>query len=90
MRIPPLPPELSVTLRLADFANEPSMQALRRAIASYAQTLRDAAVSPSVVSATVRGVVDDSLTTRVIPIRTSEDRTRLLALAADWSAKPIS
>jgi hypothetical protein len=63
--------------------------ALRVEVASYAQALREATASPSVVRDTVRAVVDDSLSTRLVPIRTSEARNRLLALTADWSARPI-
>jgi hypothetical protein len=89
MRLPPPSADLTRALRHADFANPASMGVLRDEVASYARALREATASPSVVFATVRGVVDDSLSTRVIPIRTSEDRNRLLALAADWSARPI-
>ena len=89
MRLPPPPPALHHAMRIADFANASSMRALQIEVTRYARALRDAAASPSLVSATVRGVIDDSLPTRAITIRTSEDRARLLALAAEWSAGPV-
>jgi hypothetical protein len=85
----PLPPaELQQALRFADFTNATSMQALELAVRAYARALRAATATPWLVASTVRALVDDSLPLRVIPIRTSEDRTRLLALAADWCAAP--
>ena len=64
------------------------MRALQDAVTTYARALRVATASQSVISSTVRAVVDDSLPTRVVVIRTSEDRARLLALVAEWSALP--
>ena len=72
----------------ADFASPTSMRTLQDAVTSYARALRAATASQSLITATVRALVDDSLPTRIVVIRTSEDRARLLALAAEWSAVP--
>jgi hypothetical protein len=76
-------------MQIADFANPTSMHDLQVELATYAGTLRAATVPQSVVNSTIRALVDDSLPTRVVVIRTSEDRARLLALAVAWSAAPI-
>jgi hypothetical protein len=75
-------------MRIADFANATSMRALEIEVATYARALRDATAPQSVVNSTVRALIDESLPTRIVTIRTSEDRARLLALAAQWSARP--
>jgi hypothetical protein len=64
------------------------MRTLQIELAAYAHALRAAMLSPAVVNRMVRALVDDSLPGRAVPIRTSEDRSRLLALAAEWSAAP--
>lgn len=89
MRMPAPPPELHRAMQIADFANPTSMHDLQVELATYAGTLRAATVPQSVVNSTIRALVDDSLPTRVVVIRTSEDRARLLALAVAWSAAPI-
>ena len=88
MTLPAPTPELHRAMQIADFASPPSMRALQDAVTTYARALRVATASQSVISSTVRAVVDDSLPTRVVVIRTSEDRARLLALVAEWSALP--
>lgn len=65
------------------------MHTLQTELTGYARALRAAMVSQPVVNRMIRALVDDSLPSRAVPIRTSEDRTRLLALAAEWSAAPI-
>ena len=77
-------------LRLADFADESSMRTLQAEVSRYARALRAANVSQSRVIATVRALVDDALPNRVVPIRTSEGRTQLLALVAAWSGDPTT
>jgi hypothetical protein len=86
--LPAPPPALMSALAVADFANPASMQALELEVTTYARALRASSARQPVVESTVRAVVDDSLPRRVLPIRTSEDRTRLLALTAAWSAAP--
>jgi hypothetical protein len=89
MRLPAPPPELHHAMQVADFANPTSMHALESAVATYAGALRAATVPQSLVSSTIRALVDDSLPTRLVTIRTSEDRARLLALAVVWSTAPV-
>jgi hypothetical protein len=81
---------LESALRLADFADAASMSTLQREVTLYAFALRAASAPPSVVAGMVRGIVDDSLPVRVVPIRTSESRARLLRLAEEWSAAPTT
>ena len=85
MPLPNPSPELHRAMQLADFANAASMLALQFELTAYARTLRAADASQVMVTSTVRALVDESLPRRVVPIRTSEDRNRLLALAAEWS-----
>ena len=66
-----------------------SMRTLQVELVAYAHALREAMLSQVVVSRMIRALVDDSLPSRAVPIRTSEDRTRLLALAAEWSTAPV-
>ena len=80
--------ELRRALQLADFADAASMSALQAEVTRFAQLLRSASVHQTLITATVRGVVDDSLSQRAVPIRTSEGRNQLLNLAAEWSAEP--
>ncbi|HJU90414.1 MAG TPA: hypothetical protein VJ672_13545 [Gemmatimonadaceae bacterium] len=88
MQLPPPTAALTHALRHADFADAASMDQLQRQVALYASVLRSMAVPASVVAGMIRGVVDDSLATREVPVRTSENRTRLLRLAEEWSAPP--
>jgi hypothetical protein len=88
MRLPLPPLDLLRALQVADFANASSMHALEVEVTTYARALREVRAPQSVVAATVRALVDESLPTRLVTIRTSEDRARLLALAAAWSAEP--
>lgn len=90
-RAPQLPdprPELHRALQLSQFDDGASMRTLQVELVAYAHALRAAMLSQVVVSRMIRALVDDSLPSRIVPIRTSEDRTRLLALAAEWSAAP--
>jgi hypothetical protein len=64
------------------------MATLEAELTEYARALRASRQSQPVVDRMIRALVDDSLPTRAVPIRTSEDRTRLLALAAKWCAAP--
>ncbi len=88
-QLPGPTPELQRALHLSQFTDGASMRTLQAELAGYARTLRAAMVSQPVVDRMIRALVDDSLPTRAVPIRTSEDRTRLLALAAEWSAAPV-
>ena len=88
MQLPSPTDALAYALRHADFADEASMTRLQREVAHYAALLRSTAAPPSVVSGMIRGAVDDSLSTRLVPVRTSENRTRLLRLAEEWSQTP--
>jgi hypothetical protein len=65
------------------------MRTLQTELTAYARALRAAMVSQPVVNRMIRALVDESLTSRAVPIRTSEDRTRLLGLAAEWTAAPV-
>lgn len=86
MQLPPPTAALAHALQHADFADAASMESLRREVARYASVLRSMAAPPAVVARVIRGVVDDSLATRVVPVRTSENRMLLLQLAEEWSA----
>ena len=88
MQLPPPTVALAHALRHADFADAVSMERLHREVSLYASVLRSMAAPPHVVAGMIREVVDDSLATRVVPVRTSENRMRLLRLAEEWSAPP--
>lgn len=88
MQLPPPTVALAHALRHADFADAVSMEVLHREVSRYAAVLRSMAAPPHVVAGMIREVVDDSLATRVVPVRTSENRMRLLRLAEEWSAAP--
>lgn len=81
--------ELQRALHFSQFADDASMRTLQTELTAYARALRGAMVSQAVVNRMIRALVDDSLPNRAVPIRTSEDRSRLLALAAEWSAAPV-
>ena len=88
-QLPAPTPELQRALHLSHFADAASMRTLQAEVTGYARALRAAMLSQSVVNRMIRALVDDSIPTRAVPIRTSEDRARLLALAAEWSAAPV-
>ena len=88
-QLPGPTPELQRALHLSQFTDGASMETLQTELAGCARALRAAMVSQPVVERMIRALVDDSLPTRAVPIRTSEDRARLLALAAEWSAAPV-
>ena len=88
-QLPAPTPELQRALLLSQFADDASMRTLQTELTAYARALRAAMVSQAVVNRIIRALVDDSLPNRAVPIRTSEDRSRLLALAAEWSAAPV-
>jgi hypothetical protein len=89
LQLPSPTPELRRALQFSHFADGASMLTLQAELTSYARALRACMASQAVVERTIRAVVDDSLPTRAVPIRTSEDRTRLLTLAAEWCAAPV-
>lgn len=86
MHLPTPPPELYRAMRHADFADTESMRTLETEVTRFARALRAADAPQSRVLFEVRGLVDDALPTRLVPLRTSEDRARLLALAERWCA----
>jgi len=88
-QLPAPPPELQRALQLSQFADDASMRTLQTELTAYARALRAAMVSQAVVNRMIRALVDDSLPNRAVLIRTSEERSRLLALAAEWSAAPV-